>query len=153
MDSYARYRPALQRKAERMLRSRALAEDVVQNLFVDVLQERARSVDLPYLFRAVTNRCLNVLRDERRHRDLLARRGAFATFSTREADGALALDVLLKLASQLEPEVVEAMIYAHLDGMTQEEIAQTMDLSRKTVGKYLEVAEQKLRAMMGDSNE
>ncbi len=149
MDSYARYRPALLRKAERMLRSRALAEDIVQGLFVDVIEQRVPTQDFPYLFRAVSHRCLNLLRDEQRHRDLLVRRMERGTFCTREADGVMALDLLVKLLGRLEPEVAEAVSYAHLDDMTQDEIAGLMGLSRKTVGKYLSEAGQVLRTLAG----
>ena len=63
MDAYLRYGPALVRKAERMLLSRADAQDVVQALFLDLLQEPDPRTELPFLYRAATDRCLNYLRD------------------------------------------------------------------------------------------
>jgi RNA polymerase sigma-70 factor (ECF subfamily) len=59
----------------------------------------------------------------------------------------MAMDLLVKLARKLEPEVVEAVTYAHFDDMTQEEIAQLMGLSRKTIGKYLDEAQVTLREL------
>ncbi len=150
MEAYARYRPALLRKAQRLLRSRALAEDVVQGLFVNLLEERVSSDAFAYLFRAVSNRCLNILRDDKRHQELLVRRMERATFCTREADSVMAMDMLVKLARKLEPEVVEAVTYAHFDDMTQEEIAQLMGLSRRTIGKYLDEAQVALRELGGE---
>jgi RNA polymerase sigma-70 factor, ECF subfamily len=150
VDLYGKYRPALLRKAERMLRSHALAEDVVQTLFVDVLEENVRTHDFPYLFRAVSNRCLNVLRDSKRRNELLLRRVERPTFCTREAESVMALDLLLKLASSLEPEVAEAVAYAHFDEMTQDEIAELMGLSRKTIGKYLSEAQSVLATLAGE---
>ena len=63
MELYRRYGPALLRKAERMLQDRDEAKDLVQGLFLDLLQRPRAAADLPYLYRAITNRCLNHLRD------------------------------------------------------------------------------------------
>jgi len=63
----------LLRKAERMLHNCEDAADVVQELFVDLLQRGQTEADLPYLYRAVTNRCLNVLRNADNRARLLAR--------------------------------------------------------------------------------
>src|SRR5215470_16575920 len=65
--------PALVRKAERMLRSREDAIDVVHALFADLIPTWTSDVDLPYLYRAVTNRCLNVVRDRGTRARLLQR--------------------------------------------------------------------------------
>jgi DNA-directed RNA polymerase specialized sigma24 family protein len=62
-DAYRKFGPALVRKAERILRSREDAVDVVHGLFVDLIGRGGGAVELPYLYRAVTNRCLNVVRD------------------------------------------------------------------------------------------
>ena len=62
MDAYQRHGRALLRKAERMLGNRADAQDLVQSLFLDLLQ-MGESPDLPYLYRAITNRCLTYIRD------------------------------------------------------------------------------------------
>ena len=71
--AYRAYGPALVRKAERILRSREDAVDVVHALFVDLIPRWNRDVDLPYLYRAVTNRCLNLLRDRGTRARLLER--------------------------------------------------------------------------------
>ena len=72
-SAYRAYGPALVRKAERILRSREDAIDVVHALFADLLPKWTADVDLPYLYRAVTNRCLNVVRDRGTRARLLER--------------------------------------------------------------------------------
>ena len=72
MELYRRYGPALLRKAERMLQDRDEAKDLVQGLFLDLLQRPATPADLPYLYRAITHRCLNHLRDRRNQGRLLS---------------------------------------------------------------------------------
>lgn len=139
MDAYARYGRALLRKAERILGSRADAQDLVQALFVDVLQ-RDEDVDLPYLYRAITNRCLTFLRDERNRARLLAEHDEVlrGPVRTREGDRVIDLDLLAKLVSTLDESTVEVLVYRFFDDMTQEEIASMTGISRKTVGKRLD---------------
>jgi RNA polymerase sigma-70 factor (ECF subfamily) len=139
MDAYARYGRALLRKAERILGSRADAQDLVQALFVDLLQ-REGDVDLPYLYRAITNRCLTFLRDEKNRARLLAEHddALRGPVRTREGDRVVDLDLLAKLVSTLDETTVEILVYRFFDDMTQEEIADVTGISRKTVGKKLD---------------
>lgn len=139
MDAYARYGRALLRKAERILGSRADAQDLVQALFVDLLQ-REGDVDLPYLYRAITNRCLTFLRDEKNRARLLAEHddALRGPVRTREGDRVVDLDLLAKLVSTLDESTVEILVYRFFDDMTQEEIADVTGISRKTVGKKLD---------------
>ena len=140
-EVYDRYGRALIRKAERILGSRDDALDVVHSLFVDLVdQPEGRTLDLPYLYRAVTNRCLTLLRDEKNRARLLAehdvaRRGPVRT---RLDDRAVDLDLLAKLVARLDAVEGEILALHVFDDMTQDEIAAAVSLSRKTVGKKLE---------------
>lgn len=139
MDSYQRHGRALLRKAERMLGSRADAQDLVQALFVDLLA-RGESPDLPYLYRAITNRALTFLRDTQNRSRLLesnddALVASRATPRTRCDDRVIGMDLLQKLTRTLDERAREILIYRFFDDMTHDEIAQLLGLSRKTVGK------------------
>lgn len=137
MQAYERYGRALLRKARRMVGA-ADANDIVQGLFVDLLTRGDVQRDLPYLYRAVTNRCLTLLRDEANRSRLLEREGA-PTRSPRIAGDALAIgrDLLAKLVQELDTEHCEVLAYRYLDDMTQDEIASLLGLSRKTIGHRL----------------
>ena len=139
MDAYGRYGPALLRKAERILGSRADAQDLVQGLFVDLLAGGA-PLDLPYLYRAITNRCLTFLRDEQNRARLLAvhDEALRGPARTRCDERVVDLDLLGKLVGALAPETVEILVYRFFDDMTQEEIAAMLGLSRKTIAKRLD---------------
>src|SRR5690349_19494460 len=109
MDAYARHGRALLRKAERILGRRADAQHLVQALFVDLLQRssgaREPEPDLPYLYRAITNRCLPFLRDETNRARLLgASNEALSPASTltRCDERAIGMDLLLKLTRTLD---------------------------------------------------
>jgi RNA polymerase sigma factor (sigma-70 family) len=143
MEAYRRYGPALLRKARRMLHNPVDAEDVVQGLFVDLLQSEPDSaqLELGYLYRAVTHRCLNLLRDARNRQRLLDQREAPVTpVRTTCEQRAIDLDLLLKLCAQLDALSSEILVYRFIDDMTQDEIAELTGYSRKTVGKRLDDA-------------
>ena len=142
MDLYRRHGRALLRKAERILRSKADAQDLVHALFLDLLA-KGRSdeeIDLAYLYRAITNRCLGFMRDESNrsrlleaHDDVL--RGPIRTTCD---DHVIGMDMLVKLAASLDEQTLEIVFYRYFDDMTQEEVATMLGISRKTVGKKLD---------------
>jgi RNA polymerase sigma-70 factor, ECF subfamily len=124
-----------------MLQSRASAEDQVQALFVDLL-EKGEEPDLAYLYRAITNRCLTLMRDEGNRARLLAAHDVAlrGPARTRCDEHVIGLDLLAKLTRTLDDETLELLVYRYLDDMSQEEIAQMTGVSRKTVGKRLDRA-------------
>jgi len=150
VEIYQRYGRALLRKAERILGPGPEAEDVVQGLFVDLWARQELDRDLPYLFRAVTHRCLNAIRDGKNRRRLLeANPGVVGPSARSTVDGVLSLDLVEKLAKRVDDETWEILIYRYLDDLSQEEIAQLMSLNRKTVIRRLEGAKETLRALGG----
>jgi RNA polymerase sigma factor (sigma-70 family) len=149
MEPYRRYGPALLRKAERMLQDRDEAKDVVQGLFVDLLQRPGTPADLPYLYRAVTHRCLNHLRDRRNQGRLLA--AADETLRgparTRLDDRVVDRQLLASLADRIDPQAWEILVYHYLDDMTQDEIAGLIGASRKTVVRRLAAIREEARRL------
>ena len=149
MEPYRRYGPALLRKAERMLQDRDEAKDVVQGLFLDLLQRPDTPVDLPYLYRAVTHRCLNHLRDRRNQGRLLASadetlRGPARTLL---ADRVVDRQLLANLATRIAPQAWEILVYHYVDDMTQDEIAGLIGASRKTVVRRLAAIREEARRL------
>jgi RNA polymerase sigma-70 factor (ECF subfamily) len=139
VEIYRRYGPALLRKCERMLGNRPDAEDVVQGIFVDLYRKGKTDVDLPYLYRAATSRCLNRIRDSRRRRELLAEHGEVliaAGPGVPEAR-AISVDLLGQLVGQLDEKSSEILVYRYLDQMTGDEIASLLGVSRRAVTKRL----------------
>jgi RNA polymerase sigma-70 factor (ECF subfamily) len=154
MDAYERYGRALLRKAERMVGNREDARDIVQGLFADLCKKSGGApMDLPYLYRAVTNRCLSFLRDETNRGRLLQRHDDTLMPAPRTAcdERAIGHDLLVKLVARLEPGEGEVLAYRYVDDMTQEEIAELLGLSRKTIGKRLDRIREAVRAIAGES--
>jgi RNA polymerase sigma-70 factor, ECF subfamily len=152
MDAYARYGPTLVRKARRMLGNLADAEDVVQSVFAALVGRGHESADLPYLFRAVTSRCLNHVRDHGNRRQLLDRQepALRGIVRTRCDDEVIGVDLLLKLVGRLDPPTAEVLVYRYFDDLTQSEIAAVQQVSRKTVGTRLRRVRDVVRALIAE---
>ncbi len=113
------------------------------------MQKRStKPVTLPYLYRAVTHRCLNLIRDrDNRQRLLDKQQVAVAPVArTRCDDHVIGLDMLAKLGERLDDKSMEILVCRFVDDMTQDEIAELIGTSRKTVGKRLA----KIRAAVGE---
>jgi len=132
MDAYQRYGRALIRKAARMLGNVEDARDIVQGLFADIYQRPEVPLDLPYLYRAVTNRCLSFLRDESNRARLLAKHDPALMPAPRTTCDERIIDseLLAKLLGELDDGECEVLSYRYLDDLTHEEIADLLGLSR-----------------------
>ena len=150
--AYRAYGPALVRKAERFLKSREDAVDLVHALFVDLIPRWSSAVDLPYLYRAITNRCLNAVRDHKTRARLLEREPAAASPIARVQleDEVVGVRLLAALADRLDDGHLQVLVCRFLDDMTQDEIAEHLGLSRKTIGKRLERIRDTVRALRGE---
>ena len=134
-----------------MLKSREDAVDVVHALFVDLIPTWSRDVDLPYLYRAVTNRCLNVVRDRGTRTRLLEREqlAVAPVGRVRLEDQVVGVALLASLADRLDQGHMEVLVARFVDDMTQEEIATHLGLSRKTIGKRLDRIRDEVIALRG----
>ncbi len=136
-----------------MLRSREDAVDIVHALFVDLIPKWNRDMDLPYLYRAVTNRCLNVLRDRGTRARLLEREAAAAApiGRMRLDDEVVGVGLIAQLAEQLDEGHLQVLVARFVDDMTQDEIAAHLGLSRKTIGKRLDRIRAAVIALRGEA--
>lgn len=123
-----------------MLQDRDEAQDLVQGLFLDLIQRPSGQADLPYLYRAITNRCLNHLRDRRNQGRLLAQHDQTLRGlpRTRIDERLVDRQLLTSLAGRLDGLAWEILVYHFVDDMTQEEIAGLLQTSRKTVVRRLQ---------------
>lgn len=117
----------------------------MQGLFVHLWQQQdpQKELSLPFLYRALTNRGLNFIRDRGNQARLLERqqpalRGAARVMPD---DHTLSLQALTILSNSVQTEVFETLVYRFFDEMGQQEIADPMQVSRKTVQDRLDRAQ------------
>lgn len=136
-----RHGPVLLRLAERLLGNRSDAEDAVQDAFVDAWRRlpefRGDSAFLTWMYRIVTNRCLNQLRARRPSTDLDAIPEPSApeheVSPARAAEASQALHELSGALGRLPPDLRACWVLRELHGLSYEDIAQAVGLSRPAV--------------------
>ena len=129
------------RRCLHLLRDAAAAEDATQEVFVRFMTHAADLAEqggyAPWIYRVATNHCLNVLRDEARLevRDpqLLPEAGREG-----EAAGLPERDLSMKILRRFDEDTRAIAVLALVDGLNQDEIAEIVGMSRKTVGKKLQ---------------
>lgn len=115
------------------------AMDIVQALFLDLISRPPRSLNLAYLYTAVTNRCLNLIRNQSKRSTLLDGHAQEMCGSGRTALGSslLTLELLTRLVSALDEKSAAIVVYHFIDDMNQSEIAEQIGMSRRGVVKRL----------------
>ena len=134
-----------------MVQNRQEAEDIVQGLFVELLDGDWGRIDLPYLYRAVTNRCLNQLRYGENRRRILQNLSAELRGPVRTLcdERVITADLLARLSERLDGKCAEVLVYRFFDDMDVEEIARLTGTSRRTVSKRLGKIRDEVQRMVG----
>lgn len=140
---YEDFGPALVLYARSLLGDGAAAEDVVQQVFVKLLEGRvpAPTEPKPYLYRAVRNAALNARRDEGRRRPWPEQEPAFEAAPGREDER----EELEKALEGLPQEQRETVVMKVWGGMTFEEIAALAGVSLNTAASRYRYGMEKLR--------
>lgn len=136
-----RHGPQLLRLATRLLDDPADAEDVVQESFVSAWRRlpefRGQSAFLTWMYRIVTNRCLNQLRARRPTADLDAIPDPAApehqASPARAAESTAAVAALSAALRRLEPEQRACWVLRELHGLSYEDIATAVGASHQAV--------------------
>ena len=148
-----RHRVATYRIALRMLGDESDAEDATQDAFVQAWRKlggfRADAAFSTWMYRIVTNRCLNMLRARRRTEPLPDDREAPASRPDRIAEARWQVEDLKLAILRLTPEQRAPLVLRELQGCTYEEIAESLDISIPAVKSRLHRARLELLAAMG----
>ncbi|HEV3400041.1 MAG TPA: sigma-70 family RNA polymerase sigma factor [Actinomycetes bacterium] len=148
-----RHRLATHRVALRMLGDESDAEDATQDAFVQAWRNlggfRADAAFSTWMYRIVTNRCLNMIRARRRLEPLPDDREAPASQPDRIAEARWQVEDLKQAILRLTPEQRGPLVLRELEGCSYEEIAEALDLSISAVKSRLHRARLELLSAMG----
>jgi RNA polymerase sigma-70 factor (ECF subfamily) len=135
---YRGYRNKVLKRARQLLRNEEAAEDATQEVFLRLMDDKERALlhpePLAWLYRVTTNLCLNRLRDEKRRTSLIAQN---APRNDQHGIDAEVHTAVVEILRNVPSDLQEIAIYYHADGMTCEEIAALVGVSRRTVGNRL----------------
>ncbi|MBI3181461.1 MAG: sigma-70 family RNA polymerase sigma factor [Myxococcales bacterium] len=144
-ELFERYHGVVFRRCLALLRNEEDAAEAVQEVFCVAVRGlgrfRLRSAPLTWLYAIATRRCLQQLRN--RSSRMLKEALFLSEPSSTSPDPSARAD-LDRLLSGLSPEELALFAYAFRDGFTQEELAELLRVSRKTVGKRLKALNARL---------
>lgn len=153
-ELFERYHGVVYRRCLALLRHEDDAAEAVQEVFVAAVSGlgrfRLKSSPLTWLYAIATRHCLQELRN-RSSRALkdslwLSPPGAVAPDLSARAE-------LEKVLGTLTERELVLFAYAFRDGLTQEEMAELMRTSRKSVGKWLKALDEKLARLRPEGAE
>jgi RNA polymerase sigma-70 factor (ECF subfamily) len=152
-ELYRAYGPAIYARCVRLLRDRAAAEDATQETFMRVHRHLDRAPDatqaLAWIYRIATNLCLNEIRDGKRRPEPRAEPPEPGTLDVGDllADRDLAERLVRRSAEKVR---VVAWLH-HVDGLDQQEVADVLGVSRRTVINRLAEFEARARKFLARS--
>jgi RNA polymerase sigma-70 factor (ECF subfamily) len=138
---YKTYGPTIYIRCRGILSDEAEAHDATQETFLRVYRHLAEVPGdreaLYWIYRVATNYCLNELRN-RKHRPALHPTATENAASVQDVERRIVhRDLAVRLIEAAHPKVKPVAWLYHIDGMDQEEVAQVLDLSRRTVATRL----------------
>ena len=132
------------RRARALLGDEEEARDVVQEVFMSLLdrpdQFGGRSAFTTWLYSVTTHACLTRLRNRRTRTRLLLERPPVD--GAGQAPSGERTAVLRQWLERLPEHLALVAVYSHVDGMTQQEIADQIGGSRRRVGDLLKQLEE-----------
>lgn len=143
---YEAYGYLVQRRCLSILGSPADADDALQEVFMRVQRYPAPddpNATLRWLY-AIANRCCFDLHKQRKKADPTPAEQLDVRTVGEGVDGDRRAFVGAVLRT-VGPKTREIAVLAHVDGYTQEEVAEQTGLSRKTIGKKLKSFEERVR--------
>lgn len=149
--------PSLCRISYRITNSQDTAEDIVQDCFYKLWKEREKIIIhfsiKSYLYKTVANASLNYIKSNKRFQSLELKEDADLFEDPAAAEQEEQKEVLAKkireAIDELPPKCRAIFVLCKFEGMKYREVAETLDISIKTVENQMIIAMQKIREKIG----
>ena len=145
---YAQFAPVVFRRARVLLARDADAWDVVQEVFERMLTHgagfRGEARPMTWVYRVTTNLALNHLRGRKLREPMLT---VVPVEPSTGLDQVEARQLLSKWLGHLDERELEVATLLFIDGLTQQEVAEVLGLSRKTIVREVDELRQKLESL------
>jgi RNA polymerase sigma-70 factor (ECF subfamily) len=132
---YRAYGPTLYARCRRILGDDAAAADATQETFLRLYKHLERAPDtqhaLAWIYRVATHYCLNLERNRRRRAEPMAELPELGGPHLEQV--LLDADLARRLIARAPEKVASVAWLYHADGLSQDEVAQVLVISRRTV--------------------
>jgi RNA polymerase sigma factor (sigma-70 family) len=141
-ELFDRYGPMVYRRALNLLGNTADAEEATQEIFIRAFKGLetfdGRSQPSTWLYSITTHHCLNKIRDAKRRRELWDER--VVPEAMRHSEAAPVTERILSryLLAEAEPSQALAALCVFVEGMSHDEAASVVGVSRRSIGNLLE---------------
>lgn len=143
-ELYQRYTPVLYPFVKSLCNDDALCEDIVQEIFIKIWDNRAKATDIKqvksYLFRSAKNRFLNELRKQKNERTVIKNR-LFNAIDTETPEQQLTFKEGMRLGDEalarLSPKRRLIVEMSTREGLSLDEISLRVGASKNVVKKLL----------------
>lgn len=146
-ELYSRYAPGMRRFVTGLIKDRAKAEDVVQNIFMRLMSSKPAFENAAafknWLFVCARNEVVSTLRSKWE-----SQVDRVQVFPDRASDGIqpeAMTSLLNSILSKMPKKRSDVFRMSKLEGLSIEEIAARMGISVRTVQKHLEIASREVR--------
>jgi len=131
------------RRAFRLLGRKEDADEATQEVFIRVMRSMSefegRSSVTTWLYQVTTNYCLNLIRDRGRRRQLFHENVATPSLlEPNQRTSATDQLFLRRLLAEADEQQARAAVYVYLDGLSHEEAAELLGVSKRTVGNLID---------------
>lgn len=158
---YALYKDRLMAFTIRFVKSRTIAEDVLQDAFISVWTNRQffnpNSPFGPYIYTIVKNRILNLLANIDRERELMNALSTQTIETENNIEDKLTdIDInhlLNKAIAKLTPQQKRIFIMSRHDLKSNKEIAELLNISVYTVQQHISASLKTIRSYLRKNNE
>ncbi|MDR2775419.1 MAG: RNA polymerase sigma-70 factor [Tannerella sp.] len=163
---YTTYFPKLLRFSQTYVMSRSDAENIVQDIFLYLWENRTTFAALgninAYLFTMVKNRCIDFLRNQLktsgrnitlsdiREKELELKLYSLQEFDERALSNVEIETIIREAIDSLPERCREIFILSRLQGLRHKEIAERLAITPNTIERQIQIALKKLRTALKD---
>lgn len=147
---FNKYFPKLKYFIAHIVKSEEIAEELSQDVFVTVWEKRATIAQMAsfsaYIYRIAKNLALNYLKRKYIEENYLSNYESSPFYGTEEEYIAKEIDFLIRLSvHNMPPQRKKVFEMSRFENKSNEEIAEELNLSKKTVENHLNLALKEIR--------
>ncbi|WP_255417106.1 RNA polymerase sigma-70 factor [Proteiniphilum sp. X52] len=152
-DIFIKYFPKVKCFITRFIKSSAIAEELTQDVFVKIWENFDKIMYIEYrdayIYRIARNAALDYITQKYKEESLIDNVKLREGYSIEEEMDAKELELLIELTvNGMPPQRKKVYEMSRIDGLTNDEIAKNLNISKKTVENHLNLALKRIKKII-----